>query len=207
MLEEIADNESHQEWHVVRTAPRSERLAAQELCANGFESFCPRIIIGSHNNSSFYPLFPGYIFARRVSSSANIHPIYMLPHVYGWVSFNGTAPTVPENIIEELKTRVENINSDGGLWHKYEIGDLVRVTVCGVDTVGTVVTSPKTREKPIEILLDFMGRQVPTKVSIDKVNPFQYNFQPIQNMPRRSRGKGRWTQQYRDLKRAEPVLI
>ena len=131
----------------------------------------------------------------------------MLPHVYGWVSFNGTAPTVPENIIEELRTRVENINSDGGLWHKYEIGDLVRVTVCGVDTLGTVVTSPKTLEKPIEILLDFMGRQVPAKVSIDKVNPFQYNFQPIQNMPRRSRGKGRWTRQYRDLKRVEPVFI
>lgn len=161
--------------------------------------------MGSINKNAYAPLFPGYIFAHKISESVGAQPIYMLPHVYGWVSIDGTVATVPEEVIKKLASRVESINSDGGLWHKFEIGELVNVTLFGVDTIGTVITSPKTPKKPIDILLDFMGTQVHAQVSVDKVNPFQYDLHTLKNTPRRSRGKGRLTRQYRDFRSLIPV--
>lgn len=200
VLEEIAENQNHSEWKIVRVTNRSEHLAAQELAANGFDSYCPSVIVGHPIKPNYTPLFPGYVFARRRNLSTTTHPIYMLPHVYGWVGFDGHIPSVPENIISDLQSRVSDINSEGGLWHKYEIGDLVKVTLCGVDAVGTVTSSPKTPYKPIDILLDFMGREVHAQVSIDRVNPYKYNLNNTSNTLRRSRGRGRWTKQYRELR-------
>lgn len=206
VLEEIAENRNHSEWKIVRVVSRSEHLASQELTANGFESYCPRVIVGHPNKMTYTPLFPGYIFARKACHSENPHPIYMLPHVYGWVGFDGNIPSVPQHIVSDLQCRVSDINADGGLWHKYEIGDLVKVTLCGVDTLGTVTLAPETPEKPINILLDFMGREVRAQVSIERVNPIKYNFNNASNIPRRSRGRGRWTKQYRDLQKVNPEI-
>ncbi len=199
MLEEIADNESHLQWRVVCTVPRSERLAVQELVANGFEPYCPQIRTKSSNTESYKPLFPGYIFVRDQYDKDESLPVFLLPHIYGWLNFDGVIPTVTNAIIKELSEKVVSINNDGGIWHKYQVGDIVMVTFCGTDSFGEVLSVPKTYAKPIEILLDFMGRDVRAKVSADKINPFSTDSKQKYHRLRRSRGKGRQTKQYREM--------
>ena len=203
VLKGIAENTDHVEWHIVRVMPRSERLAVEELIANGFESFCPRVIIALADKIDYTPLFSGYVFARRALNSTNAHPVYLLPHVYGWVTFDGDIPAVPEHIIEELRSRVANINADGGLRHKYQIGELVKVTLFGVETVGTVTSIPKAQGRPINLLLEFMGREIRAQVPIHNIYP-EKNTHMIS---RRSRGKGRWTRQYRDIHKVVPTSV
>ncbi len=207
MLEGITGNQDHSDWKIVRVAPKSERIAVQELATNGFESYFPRVIVGHPHRAKYTPLFPGYIFTRKLYDFNNSLPLYMLPHVYGWVVFDGHSPSIPQHIIDELQCRVSDINSDGGLWHKYEIGDLVKITLCGVDNLATVIKAPKSPEKPIDILLDFMGREVRARVTIDKVHPVQYSIHHSNNIPRRSRGKGRLTRQYREYQKINSGIL
>ena len=207
MLEGIAGNQDRSDWKIVRVAPKSERIAVQELATNGFESYFPRVIVGDPHRSNYTPLFPGYIFTRKICDFNNSLPLYMLPHVYGWVVFDGHSPSIPQHVIDELQCRVSDINSDGGLWHKYEIGDLVKITLCGVDSLATVIKAPRSPEKPIDILLDFMGRKVPAQVTIDKVNPVQYPIHHSNNISRRSRGRGRLTRQYREYQKINAEIL
>ncbi len=203
VLKGIAENTDHVEWHILRVMPRSERLAVEELIANGFEAYCPRVIIPIADKIDYTPLFSGYVFARRALNSRNAHPVYLLPHVYGWVTFGGDIAVVPQHLIEELRSRVANINSDGGLRHKYHIGELVKVTLFGAETVGTVTSIPKSQGSPINLLLEFMGREIRAQVPI-------YNVYPVDNthmISRRSRGKGRWTRQYREIHQVVPASI
>ena len=62
-------------------------------------------------------------------------------------------------------------------------------------------------EKPIDILLDFMGRKVPAQVTIDKVNPVQYSIHHTNNISRRSRGRGRLTRQYREYQKINAGIL
>ena len=207
MLEGIAGNQDRSDWKIVRVAPKSERIAVQELATNGFESYFPRVIVGHPHRSNYTPLFPGYIFTRKICDFNNSLPLYMLPHVYGWVVFDGHSPSIPQHVIDELQCRVSDINSDGGLWHKYEIGDLVKITLCGVDSLATVIKAPRSPEKPIDILLDFMGRKVPARVTVDKVNPVQSSPHHSNNISRRSRGKGRLTRHYRESQKINNRIL
>ena len=207
MLEGIAGNQDHSDWKIVRVAPKSERIAVQELATNGFESYFPRIMVGHPHRSNYMPLFPGYIFTRKICGFNDGLPLYMLPHVYGWIVFDGHSPSIPQHVIDELQSRVSDINADGGLWHRYEIGDLVKITLCGVDSLATVIKAPSSPKKPIDILLDFMGRKVPARVTVDKVNPVQSSTHHSNNISRRSRGKGRLTRQYREYQKINTRIL
>ena len=53
------------EWRVIRTEPRAEYLAAQELGRDGFEVLFPRVkVTQPRKGHSDMPLFPGYLFLR-----------------------------------------------------------------------------------------------------------------------------------------------
>ena len=205
MLKEISEKKSPIQWRVVRTMPRAERLAVQELVTNGFEPYCPQIKTKVSNTGPYTPLFPGYIFVKEPHDKEEELPIFVLPHVYGWLHFSGIIPTVPDTTIKELSEKVEEINNDGGIWHKYEVGDIVTVTFCGTNSLGEVLSVPKTYMKPIDVLLDFMGRDVKAKVSMDKINPVSSDSGLKYQRLRRSRGKGRPTKQYRDIQSSSLV--
>ena len=207
MLKEISEKKSPIQWRVVRTMPRAERLAVQELVTNGFEPYCPQIKTKVSNTGPYTPLFPGYIFVKESYDKEEGLPVFILPHVYGWLHFSGMIPTVPDAIIKELSEKVEEINNDGGIWHKYQVGDIVTVTFSGTNSLGEVISVPKTYMKPIEILLDFMGRDVRAKVSMDKINPFSGDPKLKYHRLRRSRGKGRHTKQYREIQLSDLASV
>ena len=52
-------------WHIIRTKPRAEYMAARELDRDGFEIFFPRIKVAQprvgHTDD---PLFPGYLLIK-----------------------------------------------------------------------------------------------------------------------------------------------
>jgi len=130
---DMLDNETlatqNSKWYIIRATPQADFLAANELLDAGFEIFSPRI--KSHqpkNVPQFSPLFPGYLFLKWDMEGAGKPSLHGAPHVSGWVNFEGVAPAVPNEVISALAHRVEHINSDGGLWRRFEIGDKVRGT-------------------------------------------------------------------------------
>ena len=47
-------------WYLIKTKPRQEKLAKQNLKNQGYRAFCPIVKI----NNRLVVLFPGYLFVQ-----------------------------------------------------------------------------------------------------------------------------------------------
>jgi transcription antitermination factor NusG len=180
-------------WYIIRAEPQADFLAASELVNAGFEIFSPRV--KSHqakNIPHFAPLFPGYLFLKWDMEGEGKPSFHGAPHVSGWVNFEGVSPAVPDEAISELTHRVEHINSDGGLWRRFEMGDKVRVVSGTLESLGEVVESTSSPQSPVRVLMQFMGRLVSAQVPWNSLEPLDARPMEHGKAPRRTRGQGRW---------------
>jgi transcriptional antiterminator RfaH len=96
-------------WHVVRTHPRQEIRAEQNLESGGIESFLPRMrAVRSRRHSRHVaatPLFPQYIFAR-FDPAARLHDVSFTRGVQGLVHVGGSLAVVEDAVIAVLRSRV-----------------------------------------------------------------------------------------------------
>ena len=182
-----------QSWYVVRTEPRGEYLAAKELGRDGFEVLFPRAKT-PHPRTGFHdvPLFPGYLFLKCAAQSEGMPSLSQAAHVWGWVSFDGVVPPVPDGFVEQLIQRLEAIDQDGGLWKRFQCGEKVRVVYGGIQNVAEVVEEAKSPQARVRVLMEFMGRVVSTQVPWENLQSIQGDAAKNDPAPRRTRGRGRW---------------
>jgi len=94
-------------WHVVHTKPRQEFRAEQNLAAQGFEVFLPRVLIERKRRNRLLTveegLFPRYLFVRFDPSSDPWHLIRNTLGVSSLVRVGMQPANVPALIIEQLK--------------------------------------------------------------------------------------------------------
>ena len=181
-------------WYVVRTNPRSERLAAASLEREGMEHFFPKVRVPEVGGAGReVPLFPGYLFLRLDTESLRWLSVDRLPGILGWVQLGNELPSVPDVVIGELADKVAEINVTGGLWKRFQPGEIVRVVTGKVDSLARVLDGPETPESRVRVLLDFMGREVSAQVSVGDIQPVQENdILHERRKGRRTRGQGRW---------------
>ena len=182
-------------WYVLRTEARAEYLAAKELASDGFEIFFPRAKtphdrIG-HSDS---PLFPGYLFLR-CDPQTDGWPTFRPKHrVYGWVSFGGEVPSLPDPVVSELMNRLEALNQSGGLWYRFRSGEKVRVVGNNMDNLAEVIEEASSPNARAQVLMQFMGRLVRAQVPWENLRLVQDPSSEKERHPRRTRGGGRWIQ-------------
>ena len=196
-------------WSVLRTSPRCEQRAATALEHAGYEYFLPTTLIPkASGGKSTQILFPGYIFVQRDQNNHELPMIQTLPGVMGWLRFGRSIPTVPEYVLSELKDRVQQINRNGGLWTRFELGDTVIVTSGKLEALAEVLERPRSPETRIRVLMDFMGRQVTTVVPCHRLKPVSKTFlKAPREKSRRTRGKGRWIRSHVPEKNTPQQLI
>jgi transcription antitermination factor NusG len=188
-------------WYIVRTEPQADFLAASELLNAGFEVFSPRV--KAHQARSLphvAPLFPGYLFLKWDLEGEGKPSFHGVPHVAGWVNFEGVVPAVPDEVISELARRIEHINNDGGLWRRFQAGDRVRVVAGKLEGLGEVVEATNSPQSRVRVLMQFMGRLVSAQVPWNNLEPLPERPQERSKPPRRTRGHGRW------IRSAQPAL-
>ena len=182
-------------WYLVRTKPMSEYVAASGLESNGYKLYFPRVETPSPRvGRGDAPLFPGYIFVRRGDEDGGRVPVHLISGLLGWVQFDGVAPRVEEEEIEELERRLELMNRGGGEWRRYRVGERVRVVTGSVESLAEVLEEPGSPESRVRVLLEFMNESVPARVPWESLEPVRedtagYNGE---RRPRRTRGRGRW---------------
>ena len=117
-------------WYVARTYPRAEMLATKELELEGIEVYCPQVVSqvpGSKGVRS--PLFPGYLFLH-CDFESEAWPVFRPgQRILGWLRLDGAIPALADEVISELKNRVESLDQEGGIWRRYRPGELVRVRI------------------------------------------------------------------------------
>lgn len=180
-------------WYVVRTKPRSEFLAANELNGVDIENFSPLVKTPLVRNGSMAaPMFPGYIFTRLDLESDGWPSFRFGQHALGLVNFNGVVPWVPDEVIAELKQRCDSINQQGGIWRRYQPGDWVQVVSSTIQGLAQVVEDGKTAQTPVRVMLRLFERLVPVLVPRHDLQPLEEASDIRTHAPRRTRGRGRW---------------
>lgn len=181
-------------WYAASTEPRAEFLAASELERDGFEVFLPRVKVPHpHRGHIYTPLFLGYLFLR-CNPDRDGWPSFRPGHrIVAWVNFGGEIPSLPDEMISALMERLETINSEGGLWRRFQTGEKVRVVSGGLNTLAEVLEEAKSPQGRTKVLLSFMGRLVQAQVPWESLRPAEAEAQRAnQKAPRRTRGGGRW---------------
>jgi transcription antitermination factor NusG len=97
-------------WYALYTAPRHEKLVADQIHQQGIECFLPLYRSVRHwkdrRKELAMVLFPGYVFVQMASQ--NRLRILQMPGAVRFVSFNGKPAALPDQEIENLRTHLSN---------------------------------------------------------------------------------------------------
>jgi transcriptional antiterminator RfaH len=91
-------------WYAIRTKPRQEQRAVENLTSWGITTLAPRLkrINGQRDTH----LFPGYIFAR-FEGTRMLHDIHYTRGVAYVVSFGGVPAPISAELIAEIYARID----------------------------------------------------------------------------------------------------
>jgi transcriptional antiterminator RfaH len=94
-------------WYAIRTRPRQEERALENLIYWGIETLAPRLEGNPARHHSH--LFPGYIFAR-FEGFQMLHNIRFTRGVAYVVSFGGVPAPINDELIAEIQVRMDKTN-------------------------------------------------------------------------------------------------
>lgn len=151
-------------WLVVFTKPRAEALAQEHLERQGFEVLCPLMRVQKQRRVKWTwveePLFPRYLFvgAKPEQSWA---PVRSTVGVASLVKFGGTYATVPQTLIDVLRSNAEEPQEHRPLFKQ---GQKLRIVTGPYASLDAVFEMQDGSDRAL-VLLDLLGRQ--SRVSVD----------------------------------------
>ena len=165
-LPAVANGEN---WYATYTAPRHEKLVAQQMQARSIDCFLP--VYKSvrrwkdRRKQLDLPLFPGYVFVR-ISLRDRLR-VLGLPGVVQIVSFNGKPAVLPENEIEALR---DGLSKNALLEpHPYlKVGRRVRVLYGPMNGVEGILIRRKDKCRVV-LNIDLLKRSVSVEVDESEI--------------------------------------
>lgn len=98
-------------WYVLKSKPRQELRALQELRNQQFEVFLPQLPVEKLQSGKTVlvsePLFPGYVFISLNTIDSNWRVLRSTRGVSHLLSFGDTPATVPDAVIHFLQQRTD----------------------------------------------------------------------------------------------------
>ena len=159
-------------WFCIRSQQKHEHIAARHLAQiEDVDVFNPRIRFSRSTKHGpvwvTESLFPNYLFAR-FDWQKSLARVYYAPGVKHVVHFGIKWPTVPEEVVEELRANIgaeelQVIDMD------LKIGDEVKVSGGTFHGLKAVVTQVMPGRQRVGILMDFLGRQTMLEVAIHSI--------------------------------------
>ena len=141
-------------WYLIKTKPRQEKIAKQNLKNQGYGSFCPIVKI----NNRLVVLFPGYLFVQLNEKTQNWSPINSTKGVSHFVKFGLNFAKVPISVIEFIKTnqhitaeKLKNLNN-------FKPGDKVQISDGAFKNWVAIFKCYKSDERVI-LLMNLLGHE------------------------------------------------
>lgn len=176
----VPEGTSNQPWFVVRTQPRRERFAAENVARAGYVVYSPEFMetvratnFGRRRREfQVRPLFPSYIFAQHADNQW--HELLRTFGVSGIVPGTGGQPALlRDRDVLSIRALEQNgivILPDGSQLPDapLRLNEPVRVTSGAYAGYNGLVNSSPSNER-VKILLDYMGRKVPFLVRVESL--------------------------------------
>jgi len=115
-------------WYALQSKPHKEDFLWEQLCLRNVEVYYPRIRVDPVNPRSkkVKPYFSGYMFVNVDLEQIGVSSFEWIPGVIRMVSFGNEFVSIPDQLINAIRERVDIINSSrGDLYEKLKPGDVV----------------------------------------------------------------------------------
>ena len=141
-------------WYLVKTKPRQEKIAIQNLENQGYVVFCPMVTI----NNRLVVLFPGYLFVQLNEKTQNWSPVNSTKGVSHFVKFGSNFAKVPSNVIEFIETN-QHINAEKLIkLNNFKPGDKVQISD-GVFKNWVAIFKCYKPEERVILLMNLLGNE------------------------------------------------
>ena len=141
-------------WYLIKTKPRQEKKAKQNLENQGYVAFCPIAKI----NNKLVILFPSYLFVQLNEKTQNFSPIYSTKGVSYFVKFGLNFAKVPTSVIELIKTNQHITAEKLKDLNKFKPGDKVQISDGVFNNFVAIFKCYKSDERVI-LLMDLLGQE------------------------------------------------
>jgi transcriptional antiterminator RfaH len=167
-------------WYALRSKPNREELLYKQLGLRGIETFYPRIRAKVVNPRArkVKPYFPGYLFVNIDIAQIGITTLQWVPGTTGPVTFGGEPAYVPDNLIQALRKRVEEIDTAGGeLLKILKPGDPVLIRGGPFEGYEAIFDSRISGNDRVRVLLQlFQDRCVPLNLHAGQIVSPKYSM-------------------------------
>ena len=151
-------------WYLIKTKPRQEKKAKQNLENQGYRAFCPMVKI----NNRLVVLFPGYLFVQLNEKTQNWSPINSTKGVSHFVKFGLNFAKVPNSVIEFIKTN-QHITADKlNNLNKFKPGDKVQISDGAFKNYMAIFKCYKSDERVI-LLMNLLGHEQSLSIKKESV--------------------------------------
>ena len=151
-------------WYLVKTKPRQEKIAIQNLENQNFHVYCPRAKINKKN----VVLFPGYLFIQLDEEVENWSPIRSTKGVLNFVKFGLNFAKIPDGVIDFIKTNESLTSEKIKNLDKFKPGENVQITDGVFKNCVAIFKSPLPQERVI-LLMDILGQQQSISIKQESV--------------------------------------
>ena len=141
-------------WYLIKTKPRQEKIAIQNLENQGYETFCPIAKI----NNQLVVLFPGYLFVQLNEKTQNWSPINSTKGVSHFVKFGLNFAKVPTTVIKFIKANQHITTEKLKNLYKFKPGDKVQITNGVFENYMAIFKCYKSDERVI-LLMNLLGNE------------------------------------------------
>ena len=170
----MAQGSGKQEWYLVATKPRQERVAQANLERQGYTTFLPLLHSKKRQRGRWQqviePTFPGYVFVAMELGLNAMAPIRSTRGCKELVRFGERPATVPQTIIQVLQQNTQVLSAaDSAPESKLTPGDLVMIVEGPFQGLTAIYKMRKGADR-VQVLLTLLGRPQLLTVSIYDVS-------------------------------------
>jgi|SRR5579863_8859664 len=156
-------------WFLVLTKPAAECTAQRNLQRQGYKVYFPRLIRPvlrrGHWMERAVALFPRYLFVQVDTARQSMGPVCSTRGVSSIVHFGAEAARVPDQIVDELRSRADPVSGLHRLrcTRAFDRGVSVRVIAGALEGLQGVFEREVGEDRAV-ILLSLLGRRTPVCV-------------------------------------------
>lgn len=162
-------------WYVIHSKPKQERKAEENLQAQDFEVYLPRLKRTMRRGGKWVnviePLFPRYLFIHLSLNEDDLSPIRSTRGVSRMLRFGDTPAKAPTEFIEALRSKE---NPEAGCHVQgddlFPQGSKVAIVDGPLKGMKGLIQSDSGTERVI-LLLNLLGRENTTTVSRNDLIP------------------------------------
>jgi len=182
-----------EQWYVLQSKPNAEYQVVNVLQQRGLQTYLPEIetsTVGKECKRK--PFFPCYLFLRVDFEITSLLSVQRTPGLRRVVTFDDYPAALPDVVIDQIWSRLNNFKAGSYPAHSFQLGDTVRLIDGPFQGLLATFDGPATPAERVDVLLTFLGQVRRAQIPVTYLEKTELDAEKsVSKRPRRTRGRGR----------------